>query len=352
MSNLKQPNRIKLTALSHGGGCGCKIAPAMLAELLADAARDPGGASRDLLIGGDTKDDAAVFALSGDRAVVATTDFFTPIVDDPEDFGRIAAANALSDVYAMGARPLFALNIVGMPVDKVPPAVIAAVLKGGRRVCAQAGAVIAGGHSIDSAEPIYGLAVIGDAHPDRIKSNAGAKAGDALILSKPLGIGVIAAAIKRGVASDGASAEMLRWAMLLNATGEKLGVCAGVHAMTDVTGYGLLGHLLEMCEASGVGAGLRLRRVPALESARALLAQGVVSGAARRNRDGCAGRVDFGAADERDINLLCDPQTNGGLLVACAPGDAAEVSALFRRDGCESACVIGEVAASPGVRVV
>ena len=341
--------KIKLTSLSHGGGCGCKIPSAILTELLNGIAVN--GAAQQLLVGNDTKDDAAVFALSADRAVVATTDFFTPIVDDPEDFGRIAAANAVSDVYAMGAKPLFALNLIGMPMEKVSPGVIAAVLEGGRRVCAQAGIVIAGGHSVDLVEPIYGLAVIGEVHPDKIKRNAGACEGDVLILSKPLGIGVIAAAIKRGLASDEVCQQMLQWTTLLNVSGEKLGACAGVHAMTDVTGYGLLGHLLEMCEASGVGAQIDWQRVPVIAAARDLLAQGVATGALRRNRDSHAQRVDFGNADEKQINLFCDPQTNGGLLVSCAPGEADEVLALFKRDGCSRADVIGQITASSGVRL-
>lgn len=341
---------VKLTALSHGGGCGCKIAPAVLADLLA---RLPANLdTQRLLVGNEAKDDAAVFALDDACALVATTDFFTPIVDDPEDFGRIAAANALSDVYAMGAGPLFALNVLGMPLDKVTPDIVAAVLEGGRRTCDQAGVVIAGGHSIDSVEPIYGLAVVGRTRPERVKRNAGAREGDKLILSKPLGVGVIAAAVKQGVVCDEAYREMLRWTTLLNSTGEKLGVCTGVHAMTDVTGYGLLGHLLETCEASGVGAVLHRRRVPVIESARALLAQGVSSSAARRNRDGCASRVDFGGGSaEAEDELLFDPQTNGGLLVACAPDYAGEVLELFHRDGCERACVVGEVGSFSGVRV-
>ncbi len=338
---------VKLTALSHGGGCGCKMAPSLLADLLESVTAD--AAVEHLLVGNDTRDDAAVFALSDERALVATTDFFTPIVDSPEDFGRIAAANAVSDVYAMGARPLFALNIIGMPVDKVPPAAIAGVLKGGRRACGQACIVIAGGHSIDSVEPIYGLAVIGDIHPRRIKRNVGARKGDVLVLSKPLGIGVVAAAVRRGAVPQEAYREMLHWATLLNSTGEKLGACDGVHAMTDVTGYGLLGHLLGMCE--GVGAVLYRRQVPVIGAARVLLGGGIV-GAARRNRDSYIRRVDFqGPVGEGTINLLCDPQTNGGLLVACAPDHADRVLDLFRHDGCGQACVIGEVDSSAGVRV-
>lgn len=332
---------IKLTALSHGGGCGCKIAPAVLDELLG---RLPAGLKTDrLLVGADARDDAAVYALDDARALVATTDFFPPIVDDPGDFGRIAAANAISDVYAMGAKPLFALNLIGVPPDKVPAQAAAAILEGGRRTCDQAGVVVAGGHSIASVEPIYGLAVVGQAHPARIKTNAGARQGDQLILSKPLGVGVIAAAIKQDIVYEEAYREMLRWTTLLNVTGERLGGCDGVHAMTDVTGYGLLGHLLEICDASGVGAILHRRRVPVIESARVLLARGISSPAARRNRDGRAARVDFGdVSAEDDAELLFDPQTNGGLLVACAPEVAGEVLAWFRRDGCEHACVIGQ----------
>ena len=341
---------VKLTALSHGGGCGCKIAPAVLADLLARLPTDV--KTKQLLVGNDAKDDAAVFALNDACALVATTDFFTPIVDDPEDFGRIAAANAVSDVYAMGAKPLFALNIVGMPLNKLAPDVVAAVLEGGRRTCDQAGIVIAGGHSIDSVEPIYGLAVVGRIHPERVKTNAGAQEGDRLILSKPLGVGVVAAAVKQGVACDEAYRETLHWTTLLNLSGEKLGACTGVHAMTDVTGYGLLGHLLEICEASGVGAVLHRRRVPVIEAARALLAQGVVSPAARRNRDGCASRVDFGGEPVAgEAELFFDPQTNGGLLVACAPDAVGGVLELFYRDGCERACVIGEIGSFAGVRV-
>ena len=328
------------------------MAPAILAELLKTTACSASVTPRDLLVGNSTGDDAAVFRLGDDRAVVATTDFFTPIVDDPGDFGCIAAANAVSDVYAMGAKPLFALNIVGMPLDKVPLDVIAAVLAGGQRLCSRVGVVIGGGHSIDSVEPIYGLAVVGEVHPGRIKSNAGAKAGDVLILSKPIGIGIIAAAVNRGAASDEAYGEMLRWATLPNTTGEKLGACAGVHALTDVTGYGLLGHLLEMCEASGVGANLRRQRVPVIQSSCSLPTAAVASAAASRNRDDCIGRVDFGVANEQEINLLCDPQTNGGLLAACSPDVVDEVLRQFRHDGCDHACVIGEVAQSSGICVI
>ena len=341
---------VKLTTLSHGGGCGCKIAPAALAELLDGIAT--AGDSKNLLAGNSTKEDAAVFALGATRALVATTDFFTPIVNDPGDFGRIAAANAISDVYAMGARPLFALNVIGMPVDKLPLSVISAVLKGGQATCREAGILIVGGHSIDLSEPVYGLAVVGEAHPEQVKYNAGARRGDRLILSKPLGIGVVATAIKRELASCRAYRQMLRWATLLNRTGERLASIRGVHAMTDVSGYGLLGHLIEMCEASGVGARLRLPRIPVIETARDLLERGIVSPAAARNHSSYARHVDSGqAATDIAMNLLCDPQTNGGLLVSCAPDDTEAVLDCFRHDGCDEACVIGEIREADGIRL-
>ena len=341
---------VKLTAFSHGGGCGCKIAPAVLAELLDAIAADPD--SKNLLVGNSTKEDAAVFALEDTRALVATTDFFTPIVDDPEDFGRIAAANAISDVYAMGARPLFALNVIAMPVGKLPRSAIAAVLEGGRRTCREAGILIVGGHSIDLTEPVYGLAVVGEVHPERVKYNAGACRGDRLILSKPLGVGVVASAIKQGVASSHAYRQMLHWATLLNRTGERLASIRGVRAMTDVSGYGLLGHLVEMCEASGVGARLHLPQIPVIEAAGELLEQGVVSPAAVRNRSGYVRYVNSGqGATDAAMNLLCDPQTNGGLLVSCAPDDAQEVLDCFRRDGCDRACVVGEIREAGGIEI-
>ena len=345
---LKQA--VKLTALSHGGGCGCKIAPATLAKLLDGIRAD--AEENNLLVDSSTKDDAAVFALNDTCALVATTDFFTPIVDDPQDFGRIAAANAISDIYAMGAKPLFALNIVGMPVDKLSPDIIVDILKGGRQMCAQASILIAGGHSIDSLEPIYGLAVVGEVHPAQVKRNADAKLGDVLILSKPIGIGVIATAIKRDLASDKAYEQMLHWATLLNVTGEKLSTLKDVHAMTDVTGYGLLGHLLEVCQASNVGAVLQRQRIPVIESARELLVQGVMSVAANRNYNSYGQQVDFGdSIEEYEKNLLCDPQTNGGLLVACAPHCVDEVLDAFHHDGCTEACVIGEIKSTAGIRL-
>ncbi len=342
--------RVRLTTLSHGGGCGCKVAPAALAGLLDGIVTGPD--SKNLLAGNSTREDAAVFAFGEARALVATTDFFTPIVDDPGDFGRIAAANAISDVYAMGAQPLFALNVVGMPIDKLPASAISAVLKGGQSICREAGILIVGGHSIDLSEPIYGLAVVGEVHPEQVKYNAGARCGDRLILSKPLGVGVIATAIKRQLASSQAYRQMLHWATLLNRTGEKLASIGGVHAMTDVSGYGLLGHLIEMCEASGVGARVCFSQVPVIEAAHDLLGQGVVSPAAARNRDSYVQHVALGqTATAAVMDLLYDPQTNGGLLVSCAPDDTEAVLDCFRRDGCDRACVIGEVQEAGGITI-
>lgn len=341
---------IRLTALSHSGGCGCKIAPGTLDCLLEGIA--VGADAKKLLAGNSTRDDAAVFAFDDSRALVATTDFFTPIVDEPWDFGRIAAANAISDIYAMGAKPLFALNIAGMPADKLPPAVITAIFEGGRDICGEAGILIVGGHSINSPEPIYGLAVTGEVSPVRVKYNSGALPGDALILGKPLGVGVIAAAARRGLASPEAYQQMLTWATLLNRVGETLGTLDGVHAMTDVSGYGLLGHLIEMCEASGAGAELRWEQIPVIAPVHDLLGQGVASPAAGRNRAGYDRHVDFGrVAADIAANLLYDPQTNGGLLVSCAAGDADRVLDHFHRDGCTEACVIGRIQSSAGIRL-
>ena len=250
---------IKLTQLTHGGGCGCKIAPAVLAR--SDGSKYAAGLiPADLLVGTETADDAAVYRLNATQAVVVTTDFFTPIVDDPRDFGRIAASNALSDVYAMGARPLFALAVVGMPLDKLPLDVIRRILAGGQSICAEAGIPLAGGHSIDVLEPIYGLVAVGVVHPARVKRNSGAQSGDVLVLGKPLGVGILSAALKKGVLSLDGYEQMVRWTTTLNSAGASLGSLDGVHAMTDVTGFGLGGHLLEMCRGSGFGAVVELQQ--------------------------------------------------------------------------------------------
>ncbi|MGH8712402.1 MAG: selenide, water dikinase SelD [Casimicrobiaceae bacterium] len=342
---------LRLTQFSHGGGCGCKIAPAVLRELIAQSS--PGIVPKELLVGIETSDDAAVYRLNDRQAVVATTDFFMPIVDDPFDFGAIAAANALSDLYAMGATPLFALALVAMPVERLPVATIRGVLAGGESVCAKAGIPVAGGHTIDSVEPIYGLVAIGIVDPAKIKRNAGARPGDALILGKPLGVGICAAALKKQQLGAEAYRAMLAQATQLNTPGMALGGLASVHALTDVTGFGLLGHLLEICRASGVGARVAFDRVPLLPGVQALARAGMITGASTRNWVGCRDQVSLRARDGTTAQaLLTDPQTSGGLLVACAHDAVAEVLAVFRDEGFEHATVIGEVTAAPARIVV
>jgi len=332
---------IKLTQFSHGGGCGCKMAPAVLAEILA---RTPLPAlPPELLVGTETSDDAAVYQLNAEQAIVATTDFFTPIVDDPRDFGRIAAANALSDVYAMGGRPLFALALVGMPLDKLPTAVIAEILGGGAEICARAGIMVAGGHSIDVQEPIYGLVALGLVHPRQIKKNSGARAGDLLILGKPLGIGILSAALKKGLLPAAGYAEMLAQTTRLNTPGAALAGIDGVHAMTDVTGFGLAGHLLEICRGSKLSALVEFSRLPLIEEAARLVREGISTGASARNWASYGHQVVFAPdAEEWQQKLITDPQTSGGLLVACAPEFVGRVLAEFERDGFSPA-VIGEM---------
>ena len=278
---------IRLTQFSHGGGCGCKIAPGLLQEILARAPQ--GIVPPELLVGTETSDDAAVYRLNDSQALVATTDFFTPIVDDPYDFGRIAATNALSDIYAMGGTPIMALALVGMPIAQLPPEVIGRVLEGGADVCREAGIPIAGGHSIDVLEPIYGLVGLGLVHPQRVRRNADAQAGDVLVLGKPLGVGILSAALKKGILDAAGYADMLRYTTQLNRVGIALGALDGVHAMTDVTGFGLAGHLLEVCRGSGLSAQVELASVPLIEAAARFAAKGVVTGASalRRTRCGC-----------------------------------------------------------------
>jgi selenide,water dikinase len=332
--------RFRLTKLSHGGGCGSKIAPGVLRKILGDAAGVVVPPA--LLVGIETSDDAAVYRLNDRQAIVATTDFFMPIVDDPFDFGAIAATNAISDVYAMGATPLFALALVGMPVATLPLATIRRILDGGEAVCARAGIPIAGGHTIDAVEPIYGLVVIGIVDPAHVKRNADARAGDAIVLGKPLGVGIYSAALRQDALEGDQYATLLATATKLNTPGIALGARADVHALTDVTGFGLLGHLLEMCRGSGKSARLRLRDVPALPRALELARAGVVTGASKRNLDSYGADVAFAASvGDAERALLTDPQTSGGLLVACAPGAADDVVALFAREGFADARVIG-----------
>ena len=345
---MNAPDRapLRLTEFSHGGGCGCKIAPAVLRQILGNA-----GSSlipKELLVGVETSDDAAVFQLNERQAVVATTDFFMPIVDDPYDFGRIAAANAVSDVYAMGGTPLFALALVGMPIDKLPLETIRRILDGGEAVCARAGIPIAGGHTIDSVEPIYGLVVIGLVDQKHLKRNAGAQPGDALVLGKPLGVGVYSAALKRGALLPQHYEAMLASTTQLNTPGIAFGKMPAVHALTDVTGFGLIGHLLEICRASSAGATIEFARVPTHPGVLDLARQGIVTGASARNWAGCADAVDLTRIDaEAERALLTDPQTSGGLLVACAPDAVDAVLAIFRDEGFAEAATVGQITAGP-----
>ena len=340
MSSSDIPPR--LTSLSHGGGCGCKISPAILADLLKrSAAAAPHAA---LLVGTETGDDAAVYQLNDSQALIATTDFFMPIVDDPFDFGRIAATNALSDVYAMGGRPILALALLAMPVNVLPAELVREVLRGGETVCAQAGIPIAGGHSIDSVEPIYGLAALGLVHPRNVLRNSGARAGDVLILGKPLGVGILSAALKKGVLGDAGYRQLIDTTTRLNSAGPELATLPGVHAMTDVTGFGLLGHLLGMCRGAGLGARVRLGQVPEIDGVRELMREGYLTGASARNWASYGDEVRLAPGlTPLDQALLCDPQTSGGLLVACAPEAVPAALGVFEREGCGLAAVIGEV---------
>ncbi len=343
--------QVKLTQFSHGGGCGCKIAPGVLEQILAKTA--PGLVPKELLVGIETSDDAAVCRLNDTQAIVATTDFFMPIVDDPFDFGAIAATNAISDVYAMGGQPLFALALVGMPVNQIPLDVIRKILEGGESVCARAGIPIAGGHTIDSVEPIYGLVAIGLVDPRNLKRNSGARPGDKLILGKPLGVGIISAALKKGQLDEAGYKAMIAATTQLNTPGTRLGKLEDVHALTDVTGFGLLGHLLEIAKGSKVAANLKWDAVPLLPKALDFARAGIATGASGRNWTGYGGRVELGAKiGDAEKALLTDPQTSGGLLVACAPSVCKEVLEIFRSEGFGSAAIVGEiVAGEPRVRV-
>ena len=336
------PARIRLTEFSHGGGCGCKIAPAILTELL--AATPIRGLPKELLVGTETADDAAVYKQNDTQALVATTDFFTPIVDDPYDFGRIAATNAISDIYAMGAQPIFALALVGMPLDKLPLEVIGRILAGGESICAEAGIPIAGGHSIDVLEPIYGLVALGLVHPDKVKRNSSAKAGDVLILGKPLGVGILSAALKKGKLSDAGYKAMIESTTKLNTPGVALADMAGVHALTDVTGFGLAGHLLEICRGSKLSAEVAFSDLPLLADAVAFVKEGIATGASDRNWKGYGQDVVLPAgAAEWQKKLVTDPQTSGGLLVACAPEAEVAVLAEFSKRGFAQARRIGKL---------
>jgi selenide,water dikinase len=341
---MNAPERIRLTEFSHGGGCGCKIAPGILSEILAAAPK--GAVFAELLVGTETADDAAVYKLNDTQALVATTDFFTPVVDDPYDFGRIAATNAISDVYAMGARPVMALALVGMPLEKLPVSVIRRVLEGGESVCAAAGIPVAGGHSIDTLEPIYGLVALGLVHPERVKRNSSAKHGDVLILGKPLGIGILSAALKKGKLTEEGYRQMIEWTTKLNTPGEALAAMPQVHALTDVTGFGLAGHLLEICRGSRISAEVDFSSIPVIDEALDWVKQGVATGASDRNWKGYGADVQLGG-EEWKRKLLTDPQTSGGLLVACAASAREAVMEVFRKEGFGEARVIGRLASGP-----
>src|SRR5216117_30626 len=311
------------------------------------------GLPRDLLVGIESSDDAAVYRLNDEQAIVATTDFFTPIVDDPYDFGRIAATNALSDVYAMGGKPIFALAIVGMPLEKMPVEVIQRIISGGESVCAQAGIPIAGGHSIDTLEPIYGLVALGLVHPKKVKRNDRARPGDVLILGKPLGVGILSAALKKGKLSASGYKQMVEVTTQLNTPGTALSEMEDVHALTDVTGFGLAGHLLEICRGSKLGAEIHFDDLPVLPEALEWVKEGTATGASDRNWKGYGHEVRMPAgAPDWKRKLISDPQTSGGLLVACAPAAEKRVGEEFLRQGFPLARCIGSMrAGDPGLAV-
>ena len=351
MTSSLANNAPRLTSLAHGGGCGCKIAPGVLRDILSGMQGFP--LPPELLVGIDTADDAAVYQLNDQQALIATTDFFMPIVDDPFDFGRIAATNAISDVYAMGGTPIFALALVGMPINVLSTEVIGKILQGGQSVCQAAGIPIAGGHSIDSVEPIYGLVVLGLAHPSRIKRNASAKAGDVLVLGKPLGVGILSAALKKEALSAEGYEQMIATTTRLNTAGPDLAALEGVHALTDVTGFGLAGHALEMARGAHCDVEVNWSSVPLLDGVEALAQQGFITGASGRNWAGYGAEVvlpeGFSAVDQA---LISDPQTSGGLLVSCAPATLDAVMAVFKQHGFAQATVVGKVSQTQGDKPV
>ncbi len=337
----------RLTSLSHGGGCGCKIAPGVLSEILKGTTQMP--IPPQLLVGIETADDAAVYQLNDEQALIATTDFFMPIVDDPYEFGRIAATNAISDVYAMGGTPIMALALVGMPINVLDTATIGKILQGGNDVCKAAGIPIAGGHTIDSVEAIYGLVAMGLVHPKRVKKNSEAQVGDRLVLGKPIGVGVMSAALKKEQLSAAGYAQMISTTTKLNTPGPDLAALPGVHALTDITGFGLAGHGLELARGAKASMVIDWAKVPLLTGVRELVAQGHVTGASGRNWAGYGADVvlpaGFAAEDQA---LLSDPQTSGGLLVCCDAASVDEVLGIFHRHGFDAAAEVGEVVAAGG----
>jgi selenide, water dikinase len=341
----------RLTSLSHGGGCGCKIAPGVLSEILKSTHNMP--IPKELLVGIETADDAAVYKLNDEQALIATTDFFMPIVDDPFDFGRIAATNAISDVYAMGGRPIMALALLGMPINVLSTEIIGQVVRGGESICAEAGIPIAGGHTIDSVEPIYGLVVLGLVHPSKVKRNADARVGDVLILGKPIGVGILSAALKKDALDDAGYAQMIASTTKLNTPGMALAQMGGVHALTDVTGFGLLGHALELARGAKLGIEIDSRNIPLLPNVLKMAELGFITGASGRNWAAYGADVKLAATlSPAHQALLTDPQTSGGLLVSCAPESVNEVLACFAKHGFESAAVIGQCVSGHGVAVL
>lgn len=343
---------IKLTSLAHGGGCGCKLAPSVLQQLL--AGQVAAGPYAQLLVGVETGDDAAVWQLDEHNCIIATTDFFMPIVDDPHDFGRIAATNAISDIYAMGGQPIMALAILGIPLDKLPIETVRGILAGGASVCAAAGIPVAGGHSIDTPEPIYGLAVIGTCRKQNLRRNADARPGDALILTKPLGVGIYSAALKKGMLSGDGYAQMVATTTLLNRIGTKLAEDEAVHAITDVTGFGLAGHALEIARGSNLSIDIHADSLPLLDEAASFAQQGVVTGASGRNWASFGDSVELpaGFASWRR-DLLTDPQTSGGLLVSCAAERADAILQTIAEAGYPAARKVGHTRAGlPTVRII
>jgi len=340
----------RLTSLSHGGGCGCKIAPAVLSKILQFSPFVT--FAPQLLAGNQNNEDAAVYQINDDQAIVATTDFFMPIVDDPFDFGRIAASNAISDIYAMGAKPLFALAILGMPINVLPIETIQRISAGGQGVCAAAGIPIAGGHSIDSVEPIYGLIVIGLVDPKKFKRNKTSKLGDSIILSKPIGVGILSAAFKQDKISEKAYAKLIDYTTQLNTPGMHFVNMEEVHAMTDVTGFGLAGHLLEMAQGANLQAQINFSQIPVIEEALEYVQNNIVTGASGRNWQGYENQV---TAEEElaqwQKNLLSDPQTSGGLLISCAPEVEREVLEYLRQSGFISAQKIGQFTQGQGIKI-
>jgi selenide,water dikinase len=351
LENAMNAPVVRLTSLAHGGGCGCKLAPNVLQELLAGHPHSKAFAP--LLVGAETSDDAAVWKLDDNTCIIATTDFFMPVVDDPRDFGRIAATNAISDVYAMGGKPIFALAILGMPLGKLPVDMVRAILEGGASICAEAGIPVAGGHSIDAPEPIYGLAVIGTCRPEHVRRNTDAKAGDALILTKAIGVGIYSAALKKGLLSGEQYAEMVATTTLLNKVGAELAPDSDVHAITDITGFGLLGHSAELARGSKTSIVIDSGKVPYLRAARELAQAGHITGASHRNWASYGANVKLPAGmPEWQQHLLTDPQTSGGLLISCAASAAKRVLGQIQAAGYPAASIIGNVEEGAGeVRV-